>query len=82
MAAETLDACGPACPYWIAHLGELNEPACRRYDTICSAVVERCDLIKPLKDPVDVKKPGIKSTGVWPGTNRGWGPVTKKVEGE
>jgi hypothetical protein len=82
MAAGTLNACGSAYPYWIAHLGELSEPACRRYATLCSAAVERCDLINPLKNPVNVKKPGIKSTSVWPGTNRGWGPITMKLDEE
>jgi hypothetical protein len=81
MAVE--NGCGPACPYWVDNLGELNDPACRYYATVCSAI-EKCHPVKPLNEPERqiVKKPGIRPTSAWPGTSRGWGPITRKLEGE
>jgi hypothetical protein len=77
MAAES--GCTPACHYWIARVGELNEPACNYYKTLCSAAMEKCR--NELKKQ-DMKKSIIKPTSVWPGTNRGWGPVTRKLDWE
>jgi hypothetical protein len=77
MAAE--NGCNPVCPYWIETLGELNEPACGRYKTLCSAAIEECRN-EPVKR--DAKKPGIKSISAWPGSIRGRGPITKRLDSE
>jgi hypothetical protein len=83
-----------ACPHWIYPLGELDEPGCVRYKTVCSTAVERCDLIRPKtiskgrEQAVESKKPvnrGLKRnpSGVaatWPGGNRGWGANNQKID--
>jgi hypothetical protein len=68
------DVCGPACPYWTSSLGELNEPACNLIKKVCSAI-EKCDLRKFIAHKNEYKP-------IWPGTIRGYGPITKKLEGE
>jgi hypothetical protein len=80
MAAEKFDGCGPECPCRIEHRGELNEPACKYYETVCSAAIEKCkrELFNEAKN---IKYSG-GTVNVWPGTNRGWGPVTRKLEWE
>jgi hypothetical protein len=82
MAAEKTDKCGPACPHWVDNVGELNEPACRRYETVCSAAVEKCDLVKPDPGKHEIKNTGTRSKTTWPGAHRGWGPITRLIEGE
>jgi hypothetical protein len=71
--------CSPICPYYIDRLGKLNEPVCGYYKTVCSAAAEKC--LDELKKQ-DVNKPYFRSMGAWPGINRGWGPITRKLEGE
>jgi hypothetical protein len=80
MNIETLKECIPKCHYQIEHIGELDESVCTWYKTLCSVAMLKCDLLKPLRKE-NIVTP-IKTASVWPGANRGWGPITRKFEGE
>jgi hypothetical protein len=58
----------------------LGETACRRYHKPCSAAIKECDLFLRI-NPVPNGQ-AIKSTRPFPGTRRGWGPITKPLDGE
>jgi hypothetical protein len=112
------ETCGLSCPHWIYRLGELDEPGCMRFKTVCSAAMERCDLVKHKphereaapetikpetigeEKPITLKpvstaekkekerfrksaKPVNKrpiQAEAWPGSFRGWGPITKELD--
>jgi hypothetical protein len=94
---EKMNGCSPACSYWAPYIGYLDEPVCGKYETICSAAMVKCEFLNHLnrkpecpRKPKLLQKPErprentvlIKTTNIWPGGRRGWGPVTRTIEGE
>jgi hypothetical protein len=61
----------PMCPRWAEDFDKLNKPA---------HSATKAPHNKPEKQIV--KKTGIRLTSVWPGTSRGWGPITRRLAGE
>ena len=82
--------CGVKCPRWHFTL-RLREPICKKYGMPIPEAWDKCFAVtgpgkarkrSDSSGPAEAKSGPATRAGKWPGTMRGFGPITMKIEGE